>query len=153
MYVTEIQTGLKHEVSILEAEDKDYKILTKSRFFFNWKDQKTSSTVYKLVKKDDNILGAMALLYIPQENRIEISLLAVSKENKGTGKIYENIAGCLIAYACEQALFSYGELACISLIPKTELKSYYMSKYGMLDAGWQLFVEGKYLLSLIQKYS
>jgi len=43
-------------------------------------------------------------------------------------------------------------MACVSLIPKTRLKQYYIGKYGMKDAGWQLLLDGKELLQLIKKY-
>jgi hypothetical protein len=45
------------------------------------------------------------------------------------------IAGCLFAFVGEIALEKYFEQACISLLPKTELRSHYKSKYGMLDGG------------------
>jgi hypothetical protein len=45
----------------------------------------------------------MALIDVPQEKRIEIKLLANSRENQGRNKLYNRVAGCLIAYACNLA--------------------------------------------------
>ena len=88
----------------------------------------------------------------PAEKRIEIKLLASSVENIGKGRIYEGIAGCLIAFAGRLAVVKYGAEACVSLVPKTELINHYMQKYYMQHAGWQLFLEGKELNELLKEY-
>ena len=153
MEITLVATSEKKEVIVKPVEDEDFKLLIKRRYFFEWKSLKEKASLYKLcVRGDKDILGVMALVDVPQEKRIELKLLASSKENAGKNKIYDGIAGCLIAYACRKALKKYGNLACVSLVPKTKLKSYYITKYGMTDGGWQLFVEGKHLNDLIKKY-
>jgi len=86
------------------------------------------------------------------ESRIEIRLLAVSKENMGKNKKYDHIAGNLIAFACIQSIKEFGEWACISLIPKTELIEHYKKKYSMLPAGKSLFLDGSELIQLIIEY-
>jgi hypothetical protein len=66
--------------------------------------------------------------------------------------VYDGIAGCLIAFVGREALRKYADFACISLVPKTELKPYYMGKYGMLDGGWQVYLEGESLINLVTNY-
>jgi hypothetical protein len=100
----------------------------------------------------NDILGLMSLIHYEEEKRFAINLLAVSKENRGKQKTYEHIAGNLIAYACREALRLYALDGCVSLVPKTELKNHYIKKYGMLDASWQLFLEGRSLLNLLNMY-
>ena len=70
----------------------------------------------------------------------------------GKIKKYEGIAGCLIAFVGGIALEKYFEHACISLLPKTELRSHYKSKYGMVDGGPQLFLDGFRLHAIVNKY-
>lgn len=155
MALVEIKTRARREVKITILEDDDYKMLTKKRYHFLWKSfrNRMDVAVYKLqLSGDDDILGVMALIEVPDESRIEINLLACSKENVGKNKAYGGIAGHLIAYACSQAVKRYGRDACVSLVPKTRLKNHYIRKYGMLDAGWQLFLEGKALNDIILKY-
>lgn len=155
MALVEIKTKRREKVKIAPVEEEDYKILTKKRYYFSWKPFKsrTDAVVYKLqIPGNDDILGVMALTEVPDESRIEISLLACSKENVGKHKAYEGIAGHLIAYACRKAVTQYGRNACVSLVPKTRLKNHYMEQYGMLDAGWQLFLEGKVLNDIILKF-
>lgn len=155
MVLTEVKTRKKKKVKIAPVEDEDYKLLTKKRYHFSWKPfrSRTDTTVYKLqIPGDEDILGVMALIDFSRESRIEINLLACTGENVGKGKIYEGIAGHLIAYACRLAVKKYGSNACVSLVPKTRLKNHYIMKYGMLDAGWQLFLEGRALNNIILKY-
>jgi len=153
MQITEISTGLKKAIIIKEAWDEDFKALTKKRYSFSWKELKQTVRVYQLqIAGEEDILGVMGVTDVPLEKRIEIKLLASSVENIGKGKTYEGIPGCLIAHACRLAKMGYGELACVSLIPKTALKLHYIKKYMMTDAGWQLYLEGKPLNDIIIKY-
>ena len=153
MVITEVATGRKLAVSIFPVEGKDFKQITKKRYFFDWKKERGVSDLFKLtLKGGSEILGLLALVDFPGEFRMQIRLLSVSRENLGKTKIYEGTAGCLIAFAGRTAVGKYFEQACISLLPKTELRLHYKSKYGMLDGGPQLFLEGAGLQALIKKY-
>jgi hypothetical protein len=152
MYITEKSTGKEHKVKIEPASNDDFRSITKSNFFFDWKTEKKSG-IYKLRKYDDDqILGLMSFFNYHSEQRIEIKLLAVSKENRGKNKRYERIAGTLIGFCCKEAVKRYGIEGCVSLIPKTELKEHYIIKYNMIDAGYQVFLEGVSLLNCLNKY-
>jgi hypothetical protein len=153
MEIIEIATGIKKTVVIKEAEVKDFRVLIKKRFSFTWKTFQNTTTVYKLqIENEGDILGVVGLIDWPEEKRIEIKLLASSVENIGKEKIYEGIAGCLIASACRSSVEKYGADACVSLVPKTELIKHYMQKYHMQHAGWQLYLEGKQLYKLLKEY-
>jgi hypothetical protein len=152
MIVVELKTGLNKEIDITPVDQLDYKLITKSRFWFDWKEERTND-VYKLCLKGiDDILGLVSLDIFPGESRIEIRLLSVSKENRGKDKQYDRVAGNLIAFSCMEAIKRFGAMACISLIPKTELIQHYMDKYDMLPAGNSLFLDGNELLQLIKNY-
>ena len=152
MYITEKSTGKEHKVKIELVSKDDLKSMTKSKFFFDWKTENKEG-VYKLIKHDDNqILGLMSFLNYQSDQRIEIKLLAVSKENRGKNMKYERIAGTLIGYCCKEAVKRYGIEGCVSLIPKTELKEHYIIKYKMIDAGYQVFLEGESLLNILKNY-
>jgi len=153
MEVIEVASGLRKTVIISVADDEDFKMLTKKRYSFTWKSFKHKATIYKLrIEGADDILGVMGLINVQDEKRIEIKLLASSAENIGKNKLYDGIAGCLIAFACRLAVSEYGIEACVSLIPKTELANHYMKKYYMLNAGWQLYLEGSVLNKLLKEY-
>ena len=94
----EVKTSKKKKIKIVRVEDEDYKILTKKRYHFLWKPYKlrTDTEVVKLqIAGDDDILGLMAIIDVPGENRIEINLLACSRENVGKSKVYDGVAICL----------------------------------------------------------
>jgi len=153
MHVLECSTGENKPAKILPVEAKDFKNISVKRHSFNWKKAKDSAALFKLTLTDnDDILGLIALLYFPEEERIEIKLLSVAVDQIGKNKIYDRIAGCLIAFAGLEAIRNYLNYPCVSLIPKTELKDHYIEKYGMEDAGWQLFLEDEPLLALIGEY-
>lgn len=153
MHIIEVATGEKFDVVMGEAAPDDFRQLTKKRFSFNWKKYRGVLAVYKLSMKNEvDILGAIGLEDWPEEKRVEIKLLACSIENRGKEKLYEGIAECLIAFACRRALAKYGIMACVSLIPKTELIEHYIRKYQMKYAGWQLYLEGSALIALLNKH-
>lgn len=139
-------------VNISPVVRSDIKSLTKRRYFFDWK-KEFSTELYKLTLKEQNdILGIISLERIPTEWRVHIRLLTVSSENKGSGKIYEGIAGNLLAHAAKIAVNEYGEMACISLRPKSSIVLHYISKYNMNITGTTLSLEVPEILDLINKY-
>lgn len=152
MNVVELSTGNIIPIDILPVENADFKSLTKARYFFDWKTEK-SQELYKLVLKgQSDILGLISLERIPSEWRIHIRLLTVSKENKGSGKVFDKITGNLIAHVAKIAVAEFGELACISLRPKSSVSPYYISKYNMNVTGGTLSSEVPELLNLINQF-
>lgn len=152
MYITHLPNGGQLAASIEPVEDADFKKITKKRYFFDWNVEKSHS-VYKLtLEGGSDILGLVSLHDFDNEQRIEIRLLAVSKENMGTGKNIEGIAGNLIVFAARRAVKKYGAMAAISLVPKTRLKTHYIDKFGFEPAGLSLFMEGNKLHRLLKEY-
>ena len=153
MIITEVSSQKAMPVIVQRVEPSDFKGITKKQFFFRWDQLKEKADLYKLTFEDDPvILGLMALIDVTAEYRIEIKLLTTSKENRGRGKQYEGIAGCLIAYAAKESVGKYRRLACVSLKPKTELRQHYINKYGMQPGGEQIYLEGQELRDLINIY-
>ncbi len=152
MVVLEVETGEIHKVVIEPVESKDFRKLTKKRYFFNWKEERDQE-LYKIRRVDDaEILGLVSFERIPLEWRIHIRLLTVSIENKGKEKQYARIVGNLITFVAKEALKDYGEMSCVSLIPKSKLASHYMGTYGMRQTGVTLSVELPEILELITRY-
>ena len=152
MIVVSTATGNSHQVEIEPVESGDYKYITKTRYFFNWMDERDQE-LYKLRIVDANdILGLVSLERIPEEWRIHIRLLTVSKENKGSGKEYENITGNLITFVSKIAVREYAQFACVSLKPKGVIAQHYIDKFGMNITGTTLSVEISEILNLIKTY-
>ena len=109
--------------------------------------------IYKLhIVKEADILGVMGLIDVPGDKRIEIKLLANSRENLGRNKVHDRVAGCMIAFACDLAAKKYEGYTCVSLVPKTNLVNHYMQKYRMIDGGRQLYLERETMDYIINKY-
>lgn len=152
MLIVDTKTGQSHKVVIEPVESSDFKGLTKKRYFFDWKEER-GQELYKLRIVDSNdILGLISCERIPEEWRIHIRLLTVSKENKGVDKKYQNIAANLITFIAKIAVREYAEMACVSLKPKGAIAQYYIDKYGMNITGATLSIEIQEILSLIKTY-
>jgi len=86
MNVIDIISGEKLYVEIKPIADGDYKVLSKSRFFFDWKAEQEFE-VYKMqIIETNKIIGLISLEKILDEWRVHIRLLTVSKENRGKEK-------------------------------------------------------------------
>jgi hypothetical protein len=152
MEITHVQSSEKKNVIIELVTKEDYLFITEADYHFDWELEKDND-VYKLkLPDDDEILGLMSLKVVSSENRIEIVLLASSVINTGKNKIYDEIAGNLIAFACRESIKLFAENACVSLHPKTELRNYYMTKYGFENGGRQIYLDSTTLFNLIAKY-
>lgn len=152
MKIIDMSTGKKYSVEILPVESVDFKSLRRDRYFFDWKIERNQE-IYKLqMTGSSDILGLVSLERIPEEWRIHIRLLTVSKENKGSGKKYDKIAGNLITHVAKIAVVEFGELACVSLQPKSQITQHYINKYNMNVTGKTLSIEVPEILDLINLY-
>lgn len=152
MDIVEVLTGKICPIEVLPVANTDYQSLSKTRYFFDWKKERKEE-VYKLVVKGQNdILGLVSIERIPAEWRIHIRLLTVSKENSGKGKVFEKVAGNLIAYIAKLAVADFGELACLSLRPKSSIAQHYIDKYKMRVTGLTLSLEIPEIVNLINEY-
>jgi hypothetical protein len=153
MFIVNTETGEHIEVEVLEIQEQDYKRINKKRYFFDWSEEK-GFHVYKLVMKGkDDILGLVSLDFKDNESCVEIRLLAAAKENVGKNKKFERITGILIGFAARKSILKYPQYPCISLVPKTQLRAYYMKKYYMKNGGHSLFVDGLNLIKLDMEYA
>ena len=93
----------------------------------------------------------MSVIDYPEEYRIHLNLIEISSSTIGKSKKIENIAGCLIAFACQLA-FIRGYAGFVSLQPKTRLIALYQDKYGFRQYGRLLAVEQNSSRLLINNY-
>lgn len=153
MKLKDLASGESIIAHIEEINEEDLAWTQKSsEFSFDWSTEKAYE-IYKifLVEDDRKILGIMSLIDRPDEYRIHLNLLEVSKSNQGRKKEIDYIAGCLIAFAVENA-FKRGYYGFVSLEPKTILIDYYRQKYGFSQYGRYLGIEGPTSQLLIEKY-
>ncbi len=133
VYIRNRENGKQYRATITKMREKDFDKIKSSNQFdkFEWSGLITNrGEVFKLVKSGA-ILGLMqfARYDIWTEEVFELTKLELSKENRRTSKKYENIAGCLIAYACLKSIKTFtGEIA---IYYSKETKAHYIARYGM----------------------
>lgn len=150
--VIEIATGQSYLVEIVSIEKDDFKHLSANRYFFDWSEE-ASFEIFKLtIKGKDDILGLISFETITKEMRIHIRLLTASLENVGKDKKYDRIIGNLLTHVAKLAVRDFGEWACISLRPKTEIAMHYIEKYKMTITGMTLSLEIPEIFELIELY-
>ncbi len=153
MPLRNIKTGESLRSAIEAVLQSDFKLIAKSKEFdFDWEVEKENE-LYKifLVNAEDEILGIMSLIDIPEEYRIHLNLIEIGKSNRGKGKVIDLIAGSLLAFGCRLS-FARGYFGFLSLHPKTKLIELYQNKYGFRQYGRLLAVEEEASKALIQKY-
>ncbi len=81
-----------------------------------------------------------------------MDLLESAPYNRGKNKLYEGVAGNLVAYACRVS-FQHGFDGYISFTSKTKLIDYYIKTLGASQFGGQLMIINTIAANnLIDKY-
>jgi len=113
------------EISILTKADLK-NVLKKNGWNFNWKtDHKDlSREVYKLtIVNNPNVIQGLISITV-ENDHIFMNLLESAPFNIGKRKLYEGVAGNLIAYACKLS-FQKGYEGFVAFTAKTRLMEHY----------------------------
>ena len=101
-------------------------ITKKNGWVFNWKTELDDNTkeVYKLtINNNPNIIQGILSITI-ETDHVYMNLLESAAFNKGKNKLYEGVAGNLVAYACKKS-FQNGFDGYLSFTAKTKLIDHY----------------------------
>lgn len=126
----------------------------KNGWNFDWKSELNNdlNEIYKLtiVHNPDIIQG---LLSIKREaDHIFMNLLENAPFNIGKNKLYEGVAGNLVAFACKLS-FQYGFEGFVSFTAKTKLIEHYEKTLGAYHfGGHRMIIPTKPSRLLVQKY-
>ena len=97
-------SGDSFQTEVIRLSKSDLKHITKNKGWnFNWKQEfdDIKKEVYKLtIVNNPNIIQGLLCLTIEQDH-IFMDLLESAPFNIGKHKIYEGVAGNLVAYACK----------------------------------------------------
>lgn len=145
------------EVSTLKKTDLAT-ITKKSKWNFDWKTDFNDLTkeVYKLtiVNNPDIIQGLVSVSI--EKDHIFINLLENAPFNLGKNKLYEGVAGNLVAYACKLS-FQHGFDGFVAFTSKSNLVKHYEKTLGayhfknqrmILDTAASTFLVTKYFKTL-----
>ena len=141
------------EVSLLSKEDLK-QVQKKNGWFFNWKEEHNlpDREVYKLtIVNNANIVQGITSLTVSSDN-VFLHLIENAPFNKGKEKLYEGVAGNLVAFACRLS-FQRGSDGFVSFHSKTNLIDHYVKSLNAIHYGNQLMIiNTEAALRLVNKY-
>ena len=141
------------EVSLLSKEDIK-QVQKKNGWLFNWKEELKlpDREVYKLtIVNNSNIVQGITSLTV-RTDHVFLHLIETAPFNKGKGKLYEGIAGNIVAFACRLS-FQRGSDGFVSFHSKTNLIDHYVKTLNAIHFGNHLMViDTGAALKLVEKY-
>lgn len=141
------------EISLLSKEDIK-QVQKKNGWLFNWKEELKlpDREVYKLtIVNNSNIVQGITSLTVRTDN-VFLHLIETAPFNKGKGKLYEGVAGNIVAFACRLS-FQRGSDGFVSFHSKTNLIDHYVKTLNAIHFGNHLMViDTGAALKLVDKY-
>lgn len=135
-------SGDSFPTDVLRLSTADLSQVTKKNgWAFNWKIEldNNSREVYKLtISNNPNIVQGLMSLTL-ENDHVYMNLLENAPFNLGKNKLYEGVAGNLVAYACKVS-FRQGHEGFVSFTAKTRLIDHYTKTLGAMSFGGQLMI-------------
>lgn len=144
-------SGDGFDTDVVELQKSDLKSLVKG-WEFDWRKEASVGNVYKLVirKSPEVIQGLISLN--DKGDHIFMNLIESAKHNIGKNKVYEGVAGNLIAFACQQS-FDKGYDGIVVFEAKTKLIEHYRQTLSaQMITGHRMFINTRIAIYLIDKY-
>ena len=148
-------SGDSFQTEVSTFTTKDLKQSTKKNGWkFNWKQELTNNNreVYKLTIVNNPHIIQGLISFTIKTDHIYMDLIESAPFNLGRNKIYEGVAGNLVAFACKVA-FQRGFDGFLSFTAKTKLIKHYEKTLGAYHLGNHLMIlETKASTILVDKY-
>ena len=148
-------SGDSFATDVLRLTKADLKQVTKKNGWnFDWKIELANNKkeVFKLtIPNNPSIIQGLLSLTL-EPDHIYMHLLENAPFNIGQSKLYEGVAGNLVAFACKLS-FQRGHQGNIAFISKTQLISHYVKTLGAFHIGGRvIIIESRAAQKLIDKY-
>lgn len=148
-------SGDSFQTEISRVTTTDIKQITKKNGWkFNWRKEfnDDAKETYKLTIVDNkNIIQGLLSLTIEQDH-VFMNLLESAPFNIGKNKLYEGVAGNLVAYACKVS-FQKGYEGFVAFTAKTRLIKHYEKTLGAIYfKNQRMIIDTNVAKFLIQKY-
>ncbi|WPP49399.1 hypothetical protein [Catalinimonas niigatensis] len=135
-------SGDSFETQVALLKKQELKEVTKTKGWnFNWKLElaQNDREVYKLtIISNPHIIQGLSSLTIKPDH-VYLNLLENAPFNMGKDKLYEGVAGNLVAFACKLS-FQRGGQGFVSFQAKTKLINHYVKTLGAYHFGGHLMV-------------
>ncbi|HYG39358.1 MAG TPA: hypothetical protein VD908_12090 [Cytophagales bacterium] len=148
-------SGDSFQTEIYRLTTKDLKRITKTKgWIFDWKSEldDNSKEVYKItiVNNSDIIQGLLSLTI--EKDHVLMNLLESAPFNIGKDKLYEGVAGNLVAYSCKIS-FQQGFDGYVAFTAKTKLIKHYEETLGAFHIGNQrMIISANAAKILVERY-
>lgn len=153
--IINVISGDSFQTEISRLAKTDLKnIAKKSGWNFNWKSefQDISKEVYKLTIVGNSTIIQGLLSISIMNDHVYMNLLENAPFNIGKSKLYEGVAGNLVAYACKVS-FQKGFDGYVAFMAKSKLIQYYEQTLGAYHFKDQrMFIETESAKVLVEKY-
>lgn len=148
-------SGDSFQTDVIRLGKSDLKHIAKTKGWnFNWKAEfeDIKKEVYKLtIVSNPNIIQGLLSVTIEQDH-IFMNLLESAPFNVGKNKIYEGVAGNLVAYACKIS-FQKGYDGYVTFTAKTRLIDHYERTLGAYHfKNQRMIIETQAARALVEKY-
>ena len=148
-------SGDSFPTEVLRLTKADLKQVTKKNgWSFDWKIELADNTkeVFKLtIHNNPNIIQGLLSLSL-EPDHVYMHLLENAPFNIGQSKLYEGVAGNLVAHACKVS-FQQGFDGFVSFTAKTKLIEHYQKTLGAYTlGGHRMIIPTKSAQLLIDKY-
>jgi hypothetical protein len=148
-------SGDSFQTEVSRLTTVDLKSITKtSNWNFDWKSEfnDLKKEVYKLsIVNNSTIIQGLLSITIEQDH-IYMNLLESSPFNIGKNKLYEGVAGNLVAFACKVS-FQKGYDGFVAFTAKTNLIKHYEESLGAFHfKNQRMIIETEASKKLVRKY-
>jgi hypothetical protein len=144
-------SGDSFDTEVIELQIDELKSLKKG-WQFDWNKEFKIGKVYKLVIRHypDVIQGLVSL--IDKKDHLFMNLLESAPHNFGNNKIYEGVAGNLVAFSCKLS-FENGYEGYVAFEPKTKLIDHYKKTLkAQLISSNRMIINSQAASILIDRY-
>ncbi len=148
-------SGDSFETEVHRLKTTDLKLITKKNGWnFNWKDELADNKkeVFKLTipNNSDIVQGLLSLSL--ENDHVYMHLLENAPFNIGKDKLYEGVAGNLVAHACKVS-FQQGFNGFLAFTAKTKLIEHYQHELGAYTlGGHRMIIPTDAAHVLVEKY-
>jgi len=148
-------SGDSFQTEVIRFTKVDFKNIKKSKaWIFDWKTEfdDIKKEIYKLtIVNNSNIIQGLISISIEQEH-VFINLLESAPFNIGKQKMYEGVAGNLVAFACKIS-FQRGFDGYVAFTAKTKLIKHYEKTLGAIHfKNQRMIIETNEAKNLVEKY-
>ena len=148
-------TGDSFQTEVLRLLKSDLKTITKIKGWkFNWKSEfdDLQKEVFKLTIINNPLIIQGLLSITVEQDHIFMNLLENAPFNFGKNKIYEGVAGNLVAYACKMS-FQKGFDGFVAFTAKTQLIGHYEKTLGAYHfKNHRMIIDSYAARRLVEKY-